>query len=64
MATLRRPFEEKCKDKLMDKVMNEEYDKLPAWIDSDVAMIIRTTLNKDPNRRPDIWELAQVPCIN
>ena len=58
MSTLRWPFEDKSKDKLMSKIMNEECDKLPSWIDTDIAMIIRTCLNKDPNRRPDIWELA------
>ena len=26
-------------------------------------MLIDTMLNKDPNKRPNIWDLASTPCI-
>ena len=48
---------------VFDLIINKPYTALPADTDKDIASLIDRMLQKDPNKRPSIWELAKIPCI-
>ena len=49
---------------VFELIINRPYEPLPATADKDITMLIERMLNKDPTKRPSIWELAKVPCVD
>ena len=58
IATFRRPFEATDVQKLFDVIANKDYAPLPEYVDSNTKLLISQMLNKDPARRPTVWDLA------
>lgn len=48
---------------VFDMIINRDYEKLPEHVDSEIRNLIEKMLSKDPNRRPNIWELEKIPAI-
>jgi len=63
MATFKRPFEGKDVQSLIDVVLNKEYQPLPDIVDTNIKLLVSQMLNKDPNRRPTVWDLANMPIV-
>jgi NIMA (never in mitosis gene a)-related kinase len=63
IATFRRPFEATDVQKLFDVIANKDYAPLPEYVDSNTKLLISQMLNKDPARRPTVWDLANNPVI-
>ena len=63
IATFRRPFEATDVQKLFDVIANKDYAPLPEYVDSNTKLLISQMLNKDPTRRPTVWDLANNPVI-
>lgn len=64
IMTLRKPFDEKDKHLLFEAILHKDYRPISEDIDSNIKMLISIMLNKDPERRPNVWELAKFPVIS
>jgi serine/threonine protein kinase len=63
IVTFRRPFEAPDVQKLFDVILNKDYVMLPDYVDSNTKLLISQMLNKDPSKRPTVWDLANNPMI-
>lgn len=64
LAILKKPFDADSIQGVFDKIIHKPLDLVSENLDTDVRMLIITMLDKDPSRRPSIWELSNIPCIN
>jgi hypothetical protein len=44
--------------------VNDPFDPLPAETNTNLHLLINSILNKDYNKRPNINDLAKIPCMN
>ena len=63
LAILKKPFDSDTIVSLFDKIQNQPLDLTEEDIDADIKMLITSMLEKDQEKRPSIWDLAEVPCI-
>jgi NIMA (never in mitosis gene a)-related kinase len=49
---------------VFDLIINKDYDPLPANTEPEVKSLIERMLQKDPSKRPSIWDLEKIPCID
>ena len=63
IATFRRPFEAPDVQKLFDVILNKDYAPLPDYVDINTKLLISQMLNKDPAKRPTVWDMANSPMI-
>ncbi|KAM3130739.1 hypothetical protein pb186bvf_017153 [Paramecium bursaria] len=47
---------------VFEMIINKPYE-LSNDVDRDIAVLLEKMLNKDPNKRPSIWDLAKLPII-
>jgi len=64
LAMLKKPFEGNSMTSVFNDIINKKIDDIPDSINTDVKMLIMQMLEKDPNRRPGIWDISNYPCIN
>lgn len=64
MVFLKKPFESDTLQGVFDKIINKPLEILTDDIDDDIKLLILNMLDKDPSRRPSVWELAGMPWIN
>lgn len=64
LVHLRKPFESKTIYGVFEKIINKPLDSSYEDVDSNIRMLLMTLLDKDPSRRPSVWELANTPCIH
>ena len=58
LALLRKPFDADSISGVFDKIIHKPIDLSGEDLDTDIRMLIIATLDKDPSRRPSIWELS------
>lgn len=63
IATFRKPFEDINAHLVFEKILHKECDPLPDEADYNIKMLVAMMLNKDPSRRPTVWDLANFPVI-
>ncbi|EGR34354.1 hypothetical protein IMG5_014920 [Ichthyophthirius multifiliis] len=63
MAMLKRPFDNDNINILFSKIKNEEPPPLSDHISSDIRMLCSLMLQKNPQLRPSVWDLAKIECI-
>ena len=63
MVALKRPFMHEHIPGLMNVIKNGVYDQLPEETSPVLKEMIEDMLEKDPENRPTIFELAKRPCI-
>jgi len=64
LTFLRKPFDADTIQGVFDKIIKTPVKCSDLDIGTDLQMLIISTLDKDPSKRPDIWDLASLPCIN
>jgi NIMA (never in mitosis gene a)-related kinase len=64
LAILKKPFDADSISGVFDKIIHKPIDLSGDDVDTDIRMLIFATLDKDPSKRPSIWELSSIPCIN
>jgi serine/threonine protein kinase len=64
LITLRKPFEAPNIRGLFEKIKNQPLDPLPDGTGSDLQLVVKAVLNKDKDKRPTIFDVAKIPCIN
>ena len=63
LATFAKPFDSNTVSGLYEQIKCKEFAPLPSDTDPVIRVIISTLLNKDPNKRPSVWEFARLPEI-
>ncbi len=63
LAALKKPFDHTNIPGLIKMICEKEIDPLPDYVDAKIKMLIYSMLQKDPTKRPTIWDIAQVDCI-
>jgi NIMA (never in mitosis gene a)-related kinase len=63
LITLKKPFDSDTISGVFDKITKAPIEPLAESVDSSLRMLVGMLLNKDYNKRPNIFEVAQVPCI-
>lgn len=63
LALLRKPFDADSIQGVFEKIIHKPLDLSGEELDTDIRMLIIAMLDKDPSRRPSIWELSNIPCI-
>ena len=58
IATFHKPFEAGDVQQLFDIILNKDYAQFPEYVDTNIKLIISQMLNKDPAKRPTVWDLA------
>lgn len=62
LVVFKRPFQHDSLQIVFDIIMNKPHE-IPPDVDKDLVMLIDKMLNKDPNKRPNIWDIAKMPMI-
>jgi serine/threonine protein kinase len=58
LVFLRKPFESKTIYGVFEKIINKPLENNYEDCDNEIKILLMTLLDKDPSRRPSIWELA------
>ena len=64
LIALKKPFESANIRSLFEKIKNVTLDPLPDHTSPDLQLVVKMILNKDKDKRPTIFEVAKIPCIN
>jgi hypothetical protein len=48
---------------VFEMIISKDFDPLPEDTDPNNKMLIYSMLQKDPMRRPTVWDLADMKCI-
>ena len=64
LALLRKPFDADSIQGVFDKIINKPLDLMGEELDVNIRMLVIAMLDKNPSKRPSIWELSGIPCIN
>lgn len=63
LATLRKPFDSENLQKLFEQIKNKPIDPLPDHFSSEFRQLVNAILNKAPDKRPSIFDIARLPCV-
>ena len=63
LTTFAKPFDSNTVSGLYEQIKSKEFTPLPSDTDPVIRMLIGGLLNKDPNKRPSVWEFARIPEI-
>jgi len=63
LTTFQKPFDSNTVSGLYEQIKSKEFTPLPSDTDPVIRMLIGALLNKDPLKRPSIWEFAKIPEI-
>ena len=64
LITLRKPFDSKTVEGIQDVIINKPVDPLPEGTSSNLQLLVNALLNKDKDKRPSIFDIAQFPSIS
>ena len=63
LVTLKKPFDSDSINGVFEKIVKAPLEPLPQSVDSSLKMLVAALLNKDYNKRPNIFEVSQIPCV-
>lgn len=63
LITLRKPFDCETIQGVFKKVVEEPFEPLPPNTDINLQILVDALLNKDYNKRPNIYDVAKIPCM-
>jgi serine/threonine protein kinase len=63
LITLRKPFDSDSINGVFEKIKKAPLEPLPQSTDANLKMLVTLLLNKDHNKRPNIFEISKIPCI-
>lgn len=58
LITLKKPFDSDSINGVFEKIIKSPLEPLPQSVDSSLKMLVAALLNKDYNKRPNIFEVA------
>jgi NIMA (never in mitosis gene a)-related kinase 2 len=63
LCTKTPPFNAKTHFHLVQKIKEGRFDPLPACYSPELSTLVRNCLIVNPQKRPDTWELLQLPVV-
>eukprot|EP00826_Nyctotherus_ovalis_P048220 TRINITY_DN5652_c0_g5_i1.p1 TRINITY_DN5652_c0_g5~~TRINITY_DN5652_c0_g5_i1.p1 ORF type:complete len:528 (+),score=116.22 TRINITY_DN5652_c0_g5_i1:721-2304(+) len=63
LAALRRPFDGSTTADLYVQINKQEFAPLPFKTDPFIRGLVEVLLNKDPVKRPSVWEFIKIPEV-
>lgn len=63
LICLRKPFESETINGVLQQIVKVEYEPLPDDTDPNITMLVSTLLKKDHNKRPSIFDFANIPSV-
>ena len=63
LITLKKPFDSDTISGVFEKIVKSPLEPLSQSVDSSLKMLVAALLNKDYNKRPNIFEVSKIPCI-
>lgn len=63
LITLKKPFDSDSINGVFEKIVKQPLEPLPQSVDSNLKMLVGALLNKDYNKRPNIFQVAKIPCV-
>ena len=64
LITLKKPFDGKSIEAVFDMIVNQQSQPLPEGTSGNLQLLVQAVLNKDKDKRPSIFEIAKIPCVN
>lgn len=63
LIALKRPFHHDQLNSLFEQIINKDPPPLPADTDPELLLLTNILLQKDPERRPNVWQLLEMDFI-
>ena len=63
LATLSKPFDGENITAVFDQIMYKDFVPLPPDCNTSIRMLIICLLNKDPSKRPSVWDFANIKIV-
>ena len=63
LITFKKPFDSDSINGVFEKIKKSPIEPLPQSVDSSLKLLVSSLLNKDYNKRPNIFEISKIPCI-
>ena len=63
LIMLKKPFRGEAVQNVLQQITKSTYDPLTNDVDSDLKMLVVALLNKDYNKRPSIYQVANFPAV-
>lgn len=63
LITFKKPYDSEQLTLLFKKIVSDPFEPLPADTNTNLLLLINSILNKDYNKRPNINDLAKIPCM-
>lgn len=64
LTLLKKPFDSDTISGVFNMIIHQMLEPIPDNVDTDLWVLILAMLEKDPSKRPSIWDLQSMPCIN
>lgn len=62
--TFKKPFDADKINDLFEKIQKEPYPPIPEDTHTNLKMLVSLLLHKEYSKRPNIFELSKIPCVN
>ena len=63
LIMLKKPFRGEAVQNVLQQITKSTFEPLSNDVDSDLKMLVVALLNKDYNKRPSIFQVANFPAV-
>lgn len=63
LITLKKPFDSETIQDVLKKIISCDFEPVPNDTDANLKILVSALLNKNHERRPDIFEVANIACV-
>lgn len=63
LIMFKKPYQSDQLTTLFKQIVNDPFEPLPDNINTNLHLLVNSILNKDYNKRPNINDLAKIPCM-
>ena len=63
LIMLKKPFRGEAVQNVLQQITKSTFDPIKEDVDSDLKMLVVALLNKDYNKRPSIYQVANFPAV-
>lgn len=63
LITFKKAYDSEQLTTLFKKIVNDPFEPLPEKTDNNLHLLVNVILNKDYVKRPNINDLAKIPCM-
>ena len=63
LITFKKPFDSDTINGVFDRIIKSPIEPLANDVDANLKMLVAALLNKDYNKRPNIFDVAKIPSV-